>query len=109
MNRIEIESKLNESRIQLLARYSRLSEEQLRRPITQSGHDPDNRWCALDHMCHLALIERNFQEMIRRHVAGHPNPVGLLTDEQARQRSREDIIRMVHAMTERFQQEHRNN
>lgn len=109
VNRIEIESKLNEARTQLLARYSQLSKDQLRCPLTQSGHDPENHWTALDHFAHLALIEKNFQSMIRRHVEGHSNPVGLHVDEQGARRSREDITRMVHAITEGFQQEHRED
>lgn len=109
VNRIEIESQLNESRNQLLAHYSQLSAEQLRRPLTKSEHDPQNLWTALDHLGHLALIERNFQEMIRRHVVGHTNPVALLVDEQGATRTRTQIMAIVHAMTDDFQQEHRDD
>src|ERR1019366_2200375 len=104
-----IESNLNESRNTLLANFAELSEDQLRRPLTQSEHDPQSRWCALDHLGHLALIERNFQGMVRRHMAGHPNPVGLLVDDGGVTRTREQIGTIVNAQTERFQQKHRND
>jgi len=109
VNRIEIESKLNEGRNEVLARFSQLTDEQLHRPLTQSGHDPSNHWTALDHFSHLALVERNFQVMIRRHLAGDSDPVGLLSTEDGAPRSREEITRFVHAMTEQYQQEHRDD
>ena len=81
MNRIEIEKKLNEDRAWLLETYSHLTEDQLFGDLTPSEHDPSNFWSALDHLAHLALIERNFAAMIRRHISGHKNPVGLTTDD----------------------------
>ncbi|HEY5103410.1 MAG TPA: DinB family protein [Acidimicrobiales bacterium] len=109
MKRIEIESKLNESRNWLMATYADLTDEQLRRPVTTSEHDASNSWSALDHFAHLSLIEDNFVAMIRRQLSGHTNPVGLLTNEKGETRSREQIMDSVNAMTEQFQQEHRND
>jgi len=109
MKRIEIESQLNESRTWLLRTYSGLTEEQLQRPLTPSEHDPDNLWSALDHFAHLALIEINFVLMIRRHVVGKVNPVGLLTDEDGKARSRGEIMKGIHEMTDQFQQEHHHD
>jgi hypothetical protein len=109
VKRIDIESKLNESRNWLMATYANLSEERLRRPLTKSEHNPENPWSALDHFAHLALIEENFVEMIRRHLSGRKNPVGLLVDEHGASRSREQIMASVHAMTEQFQREHHND
>jgi hypothetical protein len=109
MRRVEIESRLNESRTWLLALYSELSEEQLHRPLTKSEHDPNNLWSALDHFGHLALVERNFVEMIRRHLVGQQNPVGLLEDESGARRTREQIGAVVHAMTDRYQLDHHND
>jgi len=106
MKRIDIETKLNQSRTSLLATYAELSEEQLRRPLTKSEHDPTNLWNALDHFAHLALIERNFEQMIRRHLSGDKNPVWLLTDEKGQARAREQIMASVHAMTDEFQRKH---
>jgi hypothetical protein len=109
MNRIELEHKLNEGREWLLATYGELNDEELRRPRTASEHDPQNRWSALDHFVHLALIERNFNAMVRRHFSGHANPVGLLTDEHGRPRTREQIMASVHEWTEEWQREHHHD
>lgn len=106
MNRVEVELKLNDARSWLLTCFMGLSDEQLRRPITPSEHDPANLWSALDHFAHLALIERNFAAMVRRHVAGDANPVGLLTDEKGEARTREQIMATVHEMTENWQRKH---
>ena len=109
MKRVEIESALNESRNWILALYSELSEEQLRRPLTKSEHDSSSLWNALDHFGHLALIERDFVEMIRRHLSGHQNPVGLLKDGKGENRTREQIAAMVHARTDQYQVDHHND
>jgi hypothetical protein len=109
MKRIEIETKLNEGRIWILAMFADLTEEQLHRPFTSSQHDPDNYWSALDHFAHLGLIERNFEQVVRRHLAGDEYPVGLLLGSDGRPRTREEIMATVNAMTERFQREHHND
>jgi hypothetical protein len=106
MNRIEVETKLNDARSWILTCFNGLSDEQMQRPITPSEHDPQNMWSALDHFAHLALIERNFAQMVRRHLAGSENPVGLLTNESGEPRTREAIMASVHAMTENWQREH---
>jgi hypothetical protein len=109
MDRVELETKLNEGRNWLLAKYQSLSEEQLRRPLTKSEHNPDNQWTALDHFAHLALVERNFNAMVKRHFAGNPNPVGFMIDDQGRTRTREEIMVDVHADTEKWQVAHRDD
>jgi hypothetical protein len=109
MDRIELEHKLNEGREWLLTTYEQLSEEELRRPRTASEHDPQNHWSALDHFVHLALIERNFNAMIRRHFAGHANPVGLLNDDQGMPRTREQIMATVNEWTEEWQRQHHDD
>jgi hypothetical protein len=106
MNRIEIEKKLNQDRAWLIDTYAQLTHDQLFGDLTPSEHDPSNYWSALDHLAHLALIERNFAAMIRRHIAGHDNPVGLMLDDAGVPRTRADIMVSVHAMTEQWQQEH---
>jgi hypothetical protein len=103
MNRREIEKKLNDDRSWLLETYAGLSESQLFDDLTPSEHDPSNYWSALDHLAHLALIERNFAAMIRKHVAGEKNPVGLATDEKGEPRTMPQIMAAVHAMTEEWQ------
>jgi hypothetical protein len=106
VKRIDVESALNESRNWLLALYGDLTEEQLRRPLTPSEHDPHRSWSALDHFSHLAHIEVTFAQMIRRHLAGHTNPVGLLADDEGATRTREQIFAIVHATNDRFQRDH---
>lgn len=109
MNRVELELKLNEGRDWVLEHFCQLTDEQLHRAITTSEHDPENQWSALDHFAHLALIERNFAAMIRSHFAGGSNPVGLLEDNDGHTRTREDIMKLVHAMTEEWQRKHHND
>ncbi len=106
MNRVELEIKLNEGRSWLLAKYSLLDEEELRRPLTVSQHNPENRWSALDHLAHMALVERNFNAMVRRHFSGSTNPVGFMLDGEGKPRTRDEIMADVHADTEKWQAAH---
>jgi hypothetical protein len=106
MRRLDIERELHEGRIWLLAKYEALSHEDMHRGLTPSEHDPSNMWSALDHLAHLSLIERNFAAMVRRHLAGHGNPVGLRNDDSGKARSMEEIMVAVHAMTDEWQREH---
>lgn len=106
MRRVEIETKLNDDRVWLLNAYEQLTEDRLFRGLTPSEHDPSNLWSALDHLAHLSLIEHNFAGMVRKHVAGHANPVGLTTNADGTTRSRTDIMVTVHAMTEEWQRKH---
>ena len=106
MRRINIEKELHEGRVWLLDKYAALSEEQLHLGITPSEHDPSRYWTALDHLAHLSLIEHNFAKMIRRHLDGHANPVGLRNDDTGSERTMPEIMAVVHAMTDQWQQEH---
>ena len=106
MRRIEIETKLHRDRAWLLDTYAQLTDEQLHRGVTPSEHDPANMWSALDHLAHLSLIEHNFAGMVRRHVAGTANPVGLLNDADGKPRTRDQIMATVHAMTDEWQHKH---
>ena len=108
MNRIEIESKLSHGRAWLLDTVAAMSEADLTRPATASEHDPSVFWNAKDHLAHLAGIERNFNRMIRRHLSGDQNPVGLTTEPDGAPRSREQIMAIVHEMTEAWAREHRD-
>ena len=106
MNRLDIEKKLNEDRAWLLNTYAALTDDELYADLTPSEHNPQNFWSTLDHLAHLALIERNFAAMIRKHIAGDANPVGLRVDDNGVARSREQIMASVHAMTEEWQMTH---
>jgi hypothetical protein len=106
MNRIELETKLNDGRNWILDKFVNLSASELNRPLTPSEHDPDNVWTPLDHFAHLALIERDFVAIARRHIDGAQDPVTLLKKRDGKSRSREEIMAAVHAMTEKWQLEH---
>ena len=107
MNRSEIETKLNNDRVWLLETYGALRADDLVRGLTVSEHDQNTKWSALDHLVHLAGIERAFNGMIRRHLGGGKNPVGLTTDADGRPRSRDEIMAMVHAGNEDWVASHR--
>ena len=106
MNRIEIEMKLSKDRAWLLDTMAHLSEADLTRGATKSEFDPDSMWSAKDHLAHLAGIERNFVQMIRRHLAGDPNPVALRTNPDGTERTMEQIMATVHKMTEEWVVQH---
>lgn len=107
MDRNEIEAKLNKDRAWLLETYASIPADEFVRAVTPSEHDPASMWSAKDHLAHLAGIEKNFNAMIRRHVAGDPNPVGLATGADGQPRTREQIMVSVHEMTEAWALEHR--
>jgi hypothetical protein len=106
MDRIEIEAKLNRDRAWLLETYAALSDDDLVRGVTQSEHDPSMLWSPKDHLAHLAGIERNFNEMIRRHLDGEANPVGLATGSDGAPRTREEVLARVHRLNEDWVKEH---
>ena len=107
MNRSEIEVVLNRDRAWLLDTYAAMPVDELVSGLTASEHDPLSMWSAQDHLAHLAGIEKNFNGMIRRHFAGDPNPVGLLTDADGQPRTRDQLRAAVHEMTEAWVREHR--
>jgi len=103
VNRIEIEIKLNRGRAQALERLGAMDEDELRRPRTRSEHDPDSWWSYADHFVHTTLIERNFNEMVRRQVSGKQGMDRNLVDQSGKAlRSRDEIMGYVHAMTEEW-------
>ncbi len=107
MDRSEIEVVLNRDRAWLLETYAAMHPDELARGVSTSEHDRSTMWSAQDHLAHLAGIERSFNGMIRRHFAGDPNPVGLLTDADGQPRTRDQIMAAVHEMTEAWVREHR--
>jgi len=107
MNRIEIEIALHRGRADQLEWVASLTEEQLREPRTRSEHDPDSWWTNADHFIHTTLIEKNFNEMIRRHVSGAQGMDPNMVDESGKAlRDVKDIMAYVHAFTERWKVEH---
>ena len=110
MDRVEIELRLHRSRTECIERLRELSDEELHAPRTQSEHDPSLWWSRADHFIHTTLIERNFNQMIRRHVAGEKAMAGSpvqLDDDLKPVTSIEDIMAAVNAFTEEWAIEHR--
>ncbi|MDQ1374319.1 MAG: hypothetical protein QOJ09_1657 [Actinomycetota bacterium] len=91
-----IEGKLAKQRAALLDRYRQLGAEQLTEPCTESEHEGGAPWSAKDHLAHLAMIERTFQGIVERTLAGEAAPVGL----GGRGQSLPDIMATVHRMNE---------
>ncbi len=105
MNRIEIEIKLNRDRAWLLERLGEMSEEQINAPRTFSEHDPDSTWSYADHFVHTTLIERNWNEMFRRHVSGDQGLPPRLNRDGSKQ-SMDEIMASIHGWTEEWKAEH---
>ncbi len=109
MDRIEIEIKLHRGRADALEAIAAMSEEERRAPRTRSEHDPDSWWCHADHFIHTTLIERQFNEMVRKHLRGEPAMDRNLVDETgASLRSLDDIMAYVHRFTEGWKVENQD-
>ena len=106
MNRIEIEIKLNRDRSWLLEMLSEFSDEELVRGVTGSEHDPDVEWSFADHFVHTTLIERNWNEMIRRHIGGERGMQTGVREDGTRE-PRDEVMAGIHAWTERWAEKHR--
>jgi hypothetical protein len=107
MNRIEIEIELHRGRADALEWVASLSDDELRAPRTRSEHDADSWWSHADHFIHTTLIERSFNDMVRRHIRGEQGMEKGLVDETGKAlRPRDDLMRYVHAYTETWKKEH---
>ena len=95
--------KLAKEREKLVDHYRAMSDADLGRPCTDSEVDGEQPWSAKDHLAHLAMIERAFQGMIRRHVGGESNPVGLGGG------SRDEVIARVHRNNQDNVEAHRDD
>lgn len=106
MNRIEIEVKLNRDRAWLLETLSGMSEQELYVPRTPSEHDPSQSWSFADHFIHTTLIERNWNDMFRRHLAGGQG-MQLGRNADGTPQPREAVMAGVHRWTEEWAAKHR--
>ena len=102
-DRAEIVAKLAKERDNLITRFRELSADDLTCPCTESEVEGAGAWCAKDHLAHLAFIERAFQGMIRRTIAGESYPIRLGGG------SREEIIGRVHKGNQDNVEAHRND
>jgi DinB superfamily len=100
MNRTEIEIKLNKDRAWTLETWAAYSAEDLTRGITVSRHNPEFSWSAKDHLAHLAGIEAVFNTIIKKFIAGDPNPISIMKNPDGTAPSREEIMAKVHAMND---------
>ncbi len=106
VNRIEIEIELHRGRADALEWVSSLSEEEQREPRTRSEHDPESWWTPADHFVHTTLIERSFNEMVRRHLRGEQGMDPAMVDPSGKAlRPLEDLMAYVHAFTEGWKKE----
>jgi hypothetical protein len=108
VDRIEIEITLNRDRSWLLEKLAAMSEEELRAPRTQSEHDESSTWSYGDHFIHTTLIERNWNEMFRRHLAGEQGmDRAIVGDTETGERpTMEQIMARVHSWTEEWKVKH---
>jgi len=105
MNRIDIEIKLHRGRADALEAIAAMSEEERRQPRTRSEHNADSWWSHTDHFIHTTAIERNFNAMIRRHIAGKPAMDTKIAGDGTKAPKIEDIMAYVHSMTEEWKVE----
>ncbi|MDQ1402482.1 MAG: hypothetical protein QOG03_798 [Actinomycetota bacterium] len=106
MNRIEIEVKLSRDRAWLLETLSGMSEDELYAPRTQSEHDPGKWWSFADHFVHTTLIERNWNDMFRRHLEGKQG-MTIGTNPDGTRQGMDEIMAGIHQWTEGWADEHR--
>ena len=66
-------------------------------------------WTVKDHLVHLILIERNWNSMIRRHVAGEQNAVDFARSDSGAELSRDEAMAAVHEWTESWAEAHRED
>ena len=97
--------KLAKERERLEEHYRALTPDELVCECTQSEAEDGAPWSAKDHIAHLAMIERAFQAMIRRHIAGEENPVGLNFSGA----TRDEVIARVHRGNEDNVREHKDD
>jgi hypothetical protein len=68
---------LANEREKLVARYRAFTVQELEQVCTKSEAPGGVPWRVKDHLAHLASIERAFQSMIKRTIAGKEDPIGL--------------------------------
>ena len=106
MNRIEIEIELHRGRADALEWIASIDEDELRAPRTRSEHDPETFWSHADHFVHTTLIERSFNEMVRRHLRGEQGMDSAMVDESGKAlKPMDDLMAYVHAYTETWKRE----
>jgi len=81
--------------------------DQLYRGVTTSEASPTAPlWSFADHFIHTSLIERNWNTMFQRHLAGKPGMPSRTRDDGQPQ-SRDEVMAGIHAWTEEWATQHR--
>ena len=105
-DRSNIVNALNNSQESLFARYRSFSQTELEQICTQSETPGGDPWTPKDHLAHLALIERAFQNMIRRTLQGKEDPVGF---RQTGLKSRPEILAWIHQQNQAYADAHHSD
>lgn len=101
--RKEIIDTLHTSQERLFALVRAWKPEELELVCTASEVPDAASWRPKDHVAHLAWIERAFQGMIRRTIAGKTDPVGF---SRTGARNREEVIAWIHRQNQAYTDEH---
>ncbi len=99
--REEITEALAKNRTTLLARYHAFTSDELARVCTQSEAPDGSPWRPLDHLAHLVDVERSFQWISKRAIAGHPDPTGFLKIEGG---AHDAVMAYIHNRNEKVAQ-----
>jgi hypothetical protein len=100
-DRTDVIDSLRNARDHIVAQYRAMPENDLLRACTQSEVPDGEPWTPKDHLAHLALIERAFQQICRRTIDGAERPI------EWEGTSRDEILAFVHRMNQRNVEEHK--
>jgi len=101
---------LASEREKLIARYRAFTPEELEQVCTKSEAPGGAPWRVKDHLAHLASIERAFQGMIKRTIAGKDDPIGLGHLGSFKDAAnREQILAYVHRLNQANVDAHHND
>ena len=104
--RAEILETLAHTQEHVLAHYQTLTPQELERPCTESAVPDQAAWRPQDHLVHLAMTERAFQEIIRLTLKGEADPVGF---SQTGATSQEELIAWFDQQSQTFVDAHRGD
>lgn len=101
--RVEILETLHASQQHLFALVQAWAPEEWECVCTSSEVPDSPPWRPKDHVAHLALIERAFQAMIRRTLAGTADPVGF---SRTGATNREEVLAWIHRQNQEYTTQH---
>lgn len=101
--RAEILDTLNTSQEHLFTLVRAWTPEELERACIANEVPGGAPWRPKDHVSHLALIERAFQRMIQRTLAGKSDPVGF---SRTGATNREEVVAWIHRQNQAYTEAH---